>query len=244
MNESIKKGIGIFAFATIAIILLSGIGAAADKNYGEYLDQYKGVSAYSSGSCIANYIGNCANLPVYNKYQCVEYVIRFYSAAIKIDTSSWVGSGNAATYYGSASTKGLMSFPNGGSERPKPDDILAFSGGTGGYGHVAIITEVTDTYVKVIEQNWARNDAIHQIRYNKATNIMGSTNKYRPGTNYYIQGWLRKEAVVLTSPNGAEVWSRLSPQTVKWKYYGDPGSSVIISVIEPKKRYTLSIKQT
>ncbi len=243
MNESIKKGIGTLALATIAMILLSGMGSAA-ANLGDVIGTYVASDAKSNGPCVAKYSGiyegkDCgitSNRP----WQCTEYVKRFYRDSLKVE-NQW--SGDAGTYYGSASAKGLLSFPNGGSERPKPNDILAFSGGKYPYyGHVAIITEVTDTYVNVIEQNWNRNDAMgppnHQIPYNKVANRIGDVNGNRG--NYHIQGWLRKEAIIVTSPNGAEVWSRFSPQTVKWKYYGNPGSSVVIELVKGSSVYRVS----
>lgn len=217
MSGKINKIASILLAAGIIAVLFSGIAAAADKNYGEYLDEYKGVKAYSNGIYTGTGTGD---------YQCVRYVKNFYRDALLVDISQW--SGHAYTYYGSASAKGLWAYPNGGSMRPKPDDILAFSGNT--YGHVAIIKEVGSTYIRVIEQNWARNSAVHEIPYNVAANRIGDANGNRG--SYHVQGWLRKEAIELTSPNGGEVWKRNTYQTVQWKYYGDPGTSVKIELLK------------
>ena len=54
---------------------------------------------------------------------------------------------------GEASAKGLDAFPNSGTVALRTGDILCFTGGPGGYGHVAIIMEVTNTYVKIVHQN-------------------------------------------------------------------------------------------
>ena len=54
---------------------------------------------------------------------------------------------------GEASAKGLDAFPNSRSVALRTGDILCFTGGPGGYGHVAIIMEVTNTYVKIVHQN-------------------------------------------------------------------------------------------
>jgi len=225
MGKGIKIASVLLA-AGIVAVLFSGAAAAADKNYGEYIGEYKSVIAYSNGIYAGT--GN-------GYYQCVEYVKRFYQGALLVDISQW--SGNAGTYYGSASAKGLWAYPNSGSMRPKPNDILAFSGNT--YGHVAIITEVGSTYVNVIEQNWRRNDAMgppnHQIPYNSAANRIGDANGNRG--SYHVQGWLRKEAIELTSPNGGEVWKRNTYQTIQWKYYGDPGSSVKIELLKGSTVY-------
>lgn len=225
MSGNINRIASILLAVGIIAVLFSGIAAAADKNYGEYLDEYKGVKAYSNG--IYTGTGN-------GDYQCVRYVKNFYRDALLVDISQW--SGNAGTYYGSASAKGLWAYPNSGSVRPKPNDILAFSGNT--YGHVAIIKEVGSTYVKVIEQNWARNSAVHEIPYNAATNRIGDANGNR-GTSYHVQGWLRKESIELTSPNGGEVWKRNTYQTIQWKYYGDPGTSVKIELLKGSTMYPI-----
>lgn len=222
MSGKINEIAGILLAAGIIAVLFSGVAAAVDKNYGENIDEYKGVWAKSNGI----YAGTGSGY-----WQCVEYVKRFYKDALLVDISQW--SGNAGTYYGSASAKGLWAYPNSGSVRPKPNDILAFSGNT--YGHVAIIKEVGSTYVRVIEQNWARNSAVHEIPYNAAANRIGDANGYRG--NYRIQGWLRKEAIELISPNGGEVWRRNTYQTIQWKYYGDPGTSVKIELLKGSTVY-------
>ena len=54
---------------------------------------------------------------------------------------------------GEASAKGLDAFPNSGTVALRTGDILCFTGGPGGYGHVAIIMEVSNTYVKIVHQN-------------------------------------------------------------------------------------------
>ena len=51
-----------------------------------------------------------------------------------------VGSGNAVSYYGNASAYGLTAYQNGNTTvAPQAGDILCFSGGPEGYGHVAIV---------------------------------------------------------------------------------------------------------
>jgi len=117
------------------------------------------------------------------QYQCVEYVKRFYLEIMKMDTGKWAG--NANTYYNTASEKGLDAYENGGSTPPQPSDILTFSGGEHGYGHVAVIMEVGDDYVKIIEQNWRRDSAIHFLT--KEGNTIQKTRG-----SYTVQGWLRK----------------------------------------------------
>lgn len=228
MSGKINKIASVLLVAGIIAVLFSGVAMAANLN--DQIGEYKTIIAKSNGPCVAKfsgiYEGTDCSLDSNRPWQCVEYVKRFYQGALLVDISQW--SGNAGTYYGSASAKGLRAYSNSGSVRPKPNDILAFSGNT--YGHVAIIKEVGSTYVRVIEQNWARNSAVHEIPYNAAANRIGDANGNRG--SYHVQGWLRKESIELISPNGGEVWKRNTYQTVQWKYYGDPGTSVKIELLK------------
>ncbi|MBU4338114.1 CHAP domain-containing protein [Patescibacteria group bacterium] len=166
------------------------------------------------------------------EYQCVAYAKRFYTKLL--DTSKWTGLASAYQYYTNAEARGLTPYPNGGSMSPQPDDILSFRGGTN--GHVAIITEVGENYVNVIEQNVKRNDAMgppnHQIPYNKATNMIGDENGLRTDIGLYVQGWIRKDAWSfndgkMDNLNMAERWEahyvESSSVGTDGKYRIDPG---------------------
>lgn len=239
MNRKISKSVSIFLAAGIIAMLFVGVAAAADKNYGDPIGEYKGVIANSSGACVAIYTGNCANLPVYNKYQCVEYVKRFYKDAMLVDVSKWTGA-DAYQYYDVAPERNLDRYLNGESIPPQPDDILVF---TNGYGHVAIITAVGETTVTVIEQNVERNQAIHTIPYNKTANRIGDTNGDRwPSTTYTlrVQGWLRSKPTFLslTHPNGLEIWYNGSTSdnpsgtyNIAWNHSGRVGTTVKLELL-------------
>jgi len=115
-------------------------------------------------------------------YQCVEYVKRFYSNVLGVDTRGW--SGNADQYFATAPGKALIAFSNPNTTPPSPNDILVFQGDT--YGHVSIVTEVTQTQVTVIEQNWSPNGtAILQIT------LAGGLYTVQPRGKYKVLGWLR-----------------------------------------------------
>jgi hypothetical protein len=169
IKKTIRRTVSILTIPAIILVLFSGVVMAKNAAYGDVIGDYGGVEAHSNGDCTAIYTGKCANLPVYNHWQCVEYVNRFYEIAMGVkEAKDW--SGNGATYYpqpqkGIDGVTGLDHYDNGGSTPPQQDDLLAFSGGIVGYGHVAIITEVGSDYVRVIEQNWARNDAIDGLKH-------------------------------------------------------------------------------
>ncbi|AAM32174.1 VWA domain-containing protein [Methanosarcina mazei] len=159
------------------------IDSSSVIKYGDPIGSYKNVTAYSNK-------GN-------GKYQCVEYVKRFYKEAMNVEPD-WDGTGNAITYYTNAEAKGLVSYSNNGSVAPKPDDIIIFSPTDNGYGHVAIITEVGDKYIKIIEQNWNQENAFASLSLEKN------------GSKYYIsprgaskrptEGWCRTPILNIISP--------------------------------------------
>ncbi len=80
MNKKIRKMASFILVAGIITVLFSG--AVAAKEYGDFLAEYSGVPAFSSGDCTAIYVGKCADLANHNYWQCVEYVNRFYEIAM------------------------------------------------------------------------------------------------------------------------------------------------------------------
>ena len=207
----------------IVFSLLINVAAATD--FGDIIGTYRGIDAKSNGPCTGLYSGTYENtncgLSKNWKYQCKEYVNRFYKDIMGIDTSKWAGS--AGEYYATASAKGLDAYPNGGDTSPQPNDILTFSGGP--YGHVAIITWVDDKSVKVVEQNFNRDTAYATLKRNGNTiqNHITST-----GITYTVQGWLRKNGprytiTTSTSPAG------LSPQPTGAGTYNSGASITVIA---------------
>jgi len=153
-------------FAGLIIITFISLGntwANPNKDYGDSLDVFKDVPAYSSGI----YTG-MSDLKL-NEYQCVNYIVRFYNDLFQLDIS---GFGYAKNYYYNNDkliSLGLKRYINDGSIPPKPGDILVFNGpfdddpNTELTGHVAIITKIENGKVHFIEQNWERNDCFRYL---------------------------------------------------------------------------------
>jgi hypothetical protein len=87
------------------------------------------------------------------KWQCVEYIRRYYKDVFNHEMVKW---GHASGYFDKTvengdrnTTRGLTQYYNG-MEKPQVHDIVVWNGK---YGHVAIVTEVTDDYITVIAQN-------------------------------------------------------------------------------------------
>ena len=93
------------------------------------------------------------------KYQCVEFVKRYYYEYYhhKMPDSY----GHAVSFFDESVEDGkinkqrdLIQFTNPSSTKPKVGDLIIFDGSLfNKYGHVAIISEVTDNEIEIIQQN-------------------------------------------------------------------------------------------
>ncbi len=87
--------------------------------------------------------------------QCVEFVNRFLARYLGYRNLTMTG--HAHSYYTGARRKGLRRFKNGGKEAPQEYDLLILRGEKGEkcgtFGHVAVISLVTDRNVCVVQQN-------------------------------------------------------------------------------------------
>lgn len=158
------------------------------------IDSYKGVSVFYNGKT-SNVYGRHMTKDGYNlglKYQCVEYVKRFYyehynhkmpnpygHAKELFDTRIQDGGYNK--------DRGLNQYRNNGNFKPRPGAIMVF-GQTpfNKYGHVVIITDVGSDYVEIIQQN-PGPDYDSRGTY-KLTQSNGKWRIHDP----YIIGWLSK----------------------------------------------------
>ena len=102
--------------------------------------------------------------------------------------------GHGRDWYREESAKGLDAFANSESVAPRPGDILVFSGRKD--GHVAIIMEVTNTYVRLVHQNMGlvedgkpetdwHEPVGAKLGYDYQTKTISSPE------DYTVKGWLR-----------------------------------------------------
>ena len=158
-----------------------------------------GAIAYSNGPADQGTGSSCAGG---EEYQCVNYVKRYYASILQYQkAANWHG--YARDYCNAecsvTSKEGLQAFPQGSGTAPIPDDLLVFGGGS--YGHVAIITNVTETQVTIIEQNWSpTGTATLPIQFVNAGYQVGP----RPhAAHYFVKGWLRLQSPA--SPTGTVI---------------------------------------
>lgn len=123
-------------------------------------------------------------------YQCTEYALRFICQVYNPAGCRTLGKqgsfGNAGQWYDNEKNHYVLSLlerhPNGGTVRPQRGDILASKSGS--VGHVAIIRDVGENYVTIIEQNVSQSEA------DAARPLVMRVNNGRytiPG----VQGWMR-----------------------------------------------------
>jgi hypothetical protein len=129
---------------------------------GDSIGSLNGVIVYFNSGGIMSCDGE-RNLSVNGysygiKWQCVEFVRRYYYDYLDHEMPS--RNGHASHYFRDAiasgsinSERNLLQYHNG-DIRPQKNDILVWPGA---YGHVSIVTNVTDSTVSTIAQNIGRD---------------------------------------------------------------------------------------
>ena len=169
--------------------------APRDPRWGTVVDRYNDVMVYYNGS-VGNIYGRNKSADGYNlgmKYQCVEFVKRYYYEHLhhKMPDSY----GNAKDFFDSNVRDGarnakrdLTQYTNPSASKPRVDDLVILDGTAANrFGHVAIVCEVTDSDLTIIQQNPGPS-APPRV----AIGIKQSGGKWEIG-NPRILGWLRKE---------------------------------------------------
>ena len=129
------------------------------RKVGRTLDSHRGIPVYDNGLLFFRSYGkNYSNDGYYygQKWQCVEYIKRFYYDARKHKMPDVMG--HAKSFFdeqvpdgGLNPHRGLIQFRNGSAQRPQPDDLLVFTDTK--YGHVGIVTKVSADSLEIIQQN-------------------------------------------------------------------------------------------
>jgi surface antigen len=188
-----NKWLKIFLFIIIIVLVGGGIYILRDRKIiGKEIDSYKNVGVYYNGIMYTKAYGKNYSEDGYyygQKWQCVEYIKRFYYQAKGHKMPDVYG--NASDFFDSNVPQGelnkrrdLVQYKNGGNVNPKPDDLIVFTDTN--FGHVVIVTEATDNYVEVIQQN------VHGKTRDKYELII-KDDQYYVGTKRKPAGWLRKE---------------------------------------------------
>jgi hypothetical protein len=125
------------------------------------VDTYKGVRIYDNGA-VRNTFGRNRTPDGYNlglKYQCVEFVKRFYYKHFNHKMPDSYG--HARDFFNASIPSGhinkarnLLQYKNGDTYPPKVNDIIVFGPSKyNSFGHVAIISKVKGGSVQIVQQN-------------------------------------------------------------------------------------------
>lgn len=159
-----KKLVVILALLITAIVIYKltlKFNLNRDYIIGQKLDSLNHVMVYYNGG-VSNNSGRNTTSDGYNlglKYQCVEFVKRYYYEYLhhKMPDSY----SNAKDFFdtnlldGELNTKrNLIQYSNGSLSKPQINDLIIFKGSIlNPYGHVAIISNVRDREIEIIQQN-------------------------------------------------------------------------------------------
>lgn len=161
---------------------------------GDPIDSLNGVYVYYNGS-VSNVEGRYSTTDGYNlglKYQCVEFVKRYYYKHLGHKMpDSW---GHAKSFYDDSvkdgnqnKTRNLKQYSNPSTSKPKINDLIIFDGTRWNeYGHVAIVSKVTENSVEIIQQNPGANGSSRANYEIKHKDGLWSF------VDQKILGWLRK----------------------------------------------------
>ncbi len=158
------------------------------------IDSYKGVSVFYNGKT-SNVYGRSVSADGYNiglKYQCVEFVKRFYYENKRHKMPNAYGHAKemfdpSVADGGFNKGRGLYQFKNGGAHKPKKDAIIVFGAAPfNKFGHVAIISDVGHDFVEIVQQNPGIGNKSRGTY--RLTNVNGRWRIDDP----YLVGWLHK----------------------------------------------------
>lgn len=190
-------GAGVF-LAKNKDVLRKKVRTHSTKNsfrLGDKIDSLNGVYVYYNDN-VKNVSGRNLAPDGYNiglKYQCVEFVKRFYYEHLNHKMPNSYG--HAKDFYNHSLKDGtpnrdrnLIQYSNGSRTKPKVNDLLIFDKTAfNPYGHVAIISKVTDNKVEIIQQNPGPF-----ISSRETFKLTKKDNKWHIHQGK-ILGWLRKE---------------------------------------------------
>lgn len=125
---------------------------------GVVVDEFNGVKVYYNGS-VDNVSGRNTSKDGYNlglKYQCVEFIKRYYFERFNHKMPDSYG--HAKDFFDDSIADGkinpkrnLLQYHNGSPSKPQVEHIIVM--GWSRYGHVAIISKVSDNEIEIVQQN-------------------------------------------------------------------------------------------
>ncbi len=156
--------ISIFILQSLRI--LPGFNNKYSIEIGTAVDSLNGIPVFFNGEIghvqERNIAANGYNIGL--KWQCVEFVKRYYFEHLNHAMPDAFG--NAKDFYNKNlpdasynEQRALVQYENPSLKKPQVDDIIVFDGHLGNrYGHIAIISVVSENKIEIIQQNPGPND--------------------------------------------------------------------------------------
>lgn len=197
-----KKRLKLIALISGVLMLFLFVGMMlkngdfnGSHSIGQPIDSLNGVKVFFNGG-VDNISGRNLTNNGYNiglKYQCVEFVKRYYYKRLQHEMPNSYG--DAKDFYsvmlkdgGKNHSRNLCQYSNPSKTKPKIDDIIVFSGTFfNRFGHVAIVSAVTDKEIEIVQQN---SGLLGNSR--GAFPLVFQNNKWKVD-NSSVLGWLRKD---------------------------------------------------
>lgn len=162
-----KTAIILSSLALILLLIVSAnyiikkTNLNRNREVAEVIDSFNGVNVYFNGG-VDHVLGRNLTKDGYNlglKYQCVEFVKRYYYEHLNHKMPDSYG--HAKHFINPKLKDGVLNparnlrqFNNPSTQKPQVNDIVIFKGTLlNPFGHVAIISEVTDNDIEIIQQN-------------------------------------------------------------------------------------------
>ncbi len=183
----------VFLFFVTTVLIASGNKRFNSQHFevGQKIDNLHGVYVYYNGD-----MNNVSGRNMHNgynlglKYQCVEFVKRYYYWHFNHKMPNSYG--HAKDFFQSGLKDGelnkdrnLSQYKNKSTSKPEIGDLIVFDGNVfNPYGHVAIVSKVSNDEIEIIQQNVGRT-----TRENYT--LKKQSNKWYINDSA-ILGWLRK----------------------------------------------------
>ena len=190
----------IFIIIGLHIIVFAGVWSIQRINVkptleiGQEIDQLNGVHVYYNGG-VGTVTGRNTTSDGYNlglKYQCVEFVKRYYYEHLNHKMPNSYG--HAKDFFNKSLKDGqfnkqrnLTQFTNPSQTKPKVNDLLIYKPTLfNKFGHVAIVSKVSDKEIEIIQQNPGPiGSSREKFKLKKEKGVWSIKNSR-------ILGWLRK----------------------------------------------------
>ena len=184
-----------FGLGYIALKVIKKINLNSAYKVGQALDSLDGVKVYYNGG-VDHVLERNVTKDNYNlglKYQCVEFVKRYYYEHSNHKMPDAYG--HAKDFFDAEVKDGelnlkrdLSQFTNPSQSKPEVGDLMVFSGSVlNKFGHVAIISKVSQNEVEIIQQNpgpFSSSREVFEVKIHRENYKID---------NKRVLGWLRKQ---------------------------------------------------